>query len=59
MSQRENDQAESVSSQERRQIEETEQRATWRRPKLQRLRLSLDTAADIGSNTDGFDGSLN
>jgi len=26
---------------------------TWRRPKLQRLRLSLDTANSVGSATDG------
>lgn len=31
---------------------------TWERPVLQRLHVSLDTAGDTGSDTDGFGGSL-
>lgn len=33
-------------------------RRIWERPVLKRLRVSLDTAGDSGSNTDGFGGSL-
>lgn len=30
----------------------------WQRPCVQQLRISLDTAFSLGSNADGFDGSL-
>lgn len=33
-------------------------RRAWERPVLQRLHVSLDTAADFGSVTDGNNGSL-
>jgi len=31
-----------------------DERQPWHRPRLKRLRLSLDTAAEIGSTTDAF-----
>ncbi len=37
---------------------QSEPRQPWQRPTLQRLHVSLDTAAPkVGSNTDGFGGS--
>lgn len=33
-------------------------RRAWERPVLQRLHVSLDTAADFGSVTDGVNGSM-
>lgn len=31
---------------------------TWQKPRVQQLRISLDTAASPGSATDGLGGSL-
>ena len=36
---------------------EDQQPQPWHRPTLKRLRLSLDTAFNSGSPTDGLDGS--
>lgn len=30
----------------------------WKKPQLQQLRVNLDTAASLGSNIDGFLGSV-
>lgn len=36
---------------------EPKPKASWQKPRIQQLRISLDTAFSTGSNTDGFGGS--
>lgn len=45
-------------SREDKQQENSRSSSTWRRPRLEQLRVSLDTAGEVGSNIDGFNGSL-
>lgn len=33
-------------------------KAAWQKPRIQQLRISLDTAFGSGSNTDGLGGSI-
>ncbi len=34
-----------------------EPKKLWQKPRIQQLRISLDTATNLGSATDGFGGS--
>jgi len=36
----------------------TEPKKLWQKPRIQQLRISLDTAFSLGSNTDGLGGSV-
>ncbi|MBK8899938.1 MAG: hypothetical protein IPM53_02025 [Anaerolineaceae bacterium] len=36
----------------------TQPKKAWQKPRVQQLRISLDTAGGGGSNTDAFGGSL-
>lgn len=35
----------------------TQPKKTWQKPQVQQLRISLDTAFNVGSNTDALGGS--
>ncbi len=38
-------------------VEVAQPKKVWQKPRVQQLRISLDTAFNSGSNTDGFGGS--
>ena len=51
-------QAQQVNAQPQAQPQEAAPRRAWERPVLQRLHVSVDTAAAFGSATDGGTGSV-